>query len=124
LVGNYVYLREITRQKYQDLALMQVLHERLDTIGAQQAGPEVNPTSKSPAKLPHCSHCSSRDLHTLFGAEHGKNQCPLKDTPKTDAAAFLACRKEIVTKGKKLSDPTDAQLKAILDAAVAGMKKP
>jgi hypothetical protein len=120
LVATYVYLREASKKKFQDLALLQGVHDRLDTIHptASQAGSDSGTTKTSNKSLP-CSHCKSRELHNLWSLEHLNKVCPIKEISNKKVAA---CRKEILDRVKTFPNPTAAQLKSFLTTAIAAAK--
>jgi hypothetical protein len=68
LVATYVYLREASKKKFQDLALLQGVHDRLDTIHptASQAGSDSGTTKTSNTSL--CPVRIARaENYTIFG---------------------------------------------------------
>ena len=117
LVGNYVYLRDGTRKNYQDLALLQVVHDRLDAIRTTQHD-EEGPT-KTPNPRPTCAHCKSREVHNYLSLEHVKLVCPLKTLSSKDARMY---QPEFIEQIKQHKNPTAAQLEKILEEVVAKAK--
>jgi hypothetical protein len=118
-VATHVYLQEAAKKRFQDLALMQGVHDRLDTLRVGSQTGSDNGTAKTSNKSTACSHCKSHKLHNMLSLEHARNVCPLKDVP---AKKMTACRKEILDQIHALPDATAAQVKAILATALSAVK--
>jgi hypothetical protein len=115
-VATHVYLQDAAKKRFQDLALMQGVHDRLDTLRAGSQTGSDNGTARTSNKFTPCFLCKSRELHNVLSLEHARNVCPLKDvSPKK----LTACHKEILDRIHVLPNATAAQVKAIIATALS-----